>query len=225
MAEYTTNYNLEKQQPNEYINIEGLNGNLDKIDEVVSNVATRVIGVETNGVKANGGNADTVNGHTVESNVPVNAKFTDTVYVHPSSHPASMITGLPTSLPANGGNADTVDGLHATSLVRTLTLNALTTAELNSTQITYHYELDISDGSTIGLPPAFWHIKYHRHTNSIGYGAQTAIALNAGNQMYYRTSNGLIWASWARVYDTGMILKSTAVPSSLADGAIWLQYE
>lgn len=29
---------------------------------------------------ANGGNADTVNGHSVESNVPSNAKFTDTVY-------------------------------------------------------------------------------------------------------------------------------------------------
>ena len=29
---------------------------------------------------ANGGNADTVNNHTVESNVPVDAKFTDTVY-------------------------------------------------------------------------------------------------------------------------------------------------
>jgi hypothetical protein len=52
-------------------------------------------------------------------------------YTHPSTHPASMITGLstvatsgkyidlsgkptiPTSLPANGGNADTVDGKHA----------------------------------------------------------------------------------------------------------------
>lgn len=29
---------------------------------------------------ADGGNADTVNGHTVESDVPANAKFTDTVY-------------------------------------------------------------------------------------------------------------------------------------------------
>lgn len=45
---------------------------------------------------ANGGNASTVNGHTVNSNVPVNAKFTDTVYTHPSTHPASMITGLAT---------------------------------------------------------------------------------------------------------------------------------
>lgn len=33
-------------------------------------------------------------------------------YTHPSTHPASMITGLPTSLPANGGNADTVDNYH-----------------------------------------------------------------------------------------------------------------
>lgn len=38
----------------------------------------------------------TINGHTVESDVPTNAKFTDTVYSHPSTHPASMITGLAT---------------------------------------------------------------------------------------------------------------------------------
>lgn len=40
---------------------------------------------------ANGGNADTVNGHTVESDVPPNAKFTDTVYTHPATHPPSII--------------------------------------------------------------------------------------------------------------------------------------
>lgn len=33
---------------------------------------------------ANGGNADTVGGHTVGINVPANAKFTDTIYTHPS---------------------------------------------------------------------------------------------------------------------------------------------
>ena len=31
-------------------------------------------------IPADGGNAETVNGHTVESNVPANAKFTDTIY-------------------------------------------------------------------------------------------------------------------------------------------------
>lgn len=34
---------------------------------------------------ANGGNAATVNSHTVESDVPADAKFTDTVYIHPTS--------------------------------------------------------------------------------------------------------------------------------------------
>lgn len=33
---------------------------------------------------ANGGNSNTVNGHTVNSDVPANAKFTDTTYSHPS---------------------------------------------------------------------------------------------------------------------------------------------
>lgn len=51
---------------------------------------------------ANGGNASTVNGHTVNIDVPANAKFTDTVYTHPSTHPASMITGLATV--ATSGN-------------------------------------------------------------------------------------------------------------------------
>ena len=42
------------------------------------------------------GNAAKVNNLTVETAVPANAKFTDTVYNHPTTHPASMITGLAT---------------------------------------------------------------------------------------------------------------------------------
>ena len=37
-----------------------------------------------------------VNNKTIEASVPANAKFTDTVYTHPATHPASMITGLST---------------------------------------------------------------------------------------------------------------------------------
>lgn len=37
-----------------------------------------------------------INGYTIGASVPANAKFTDTVYTHPSTHPASMITGLST---------------------------------------------------------------------------------------------------------------------------------
>ena len=63
--------------------------------------------------------------YTLNTSVPADAKFTDTIYTHPSTHAASMITGLadvaisgtyadltgvPESLPADGGNADTVSG-------------------------------------------------------------------------------------------------------------------
>ena len=37
-------------------------------------------------------NAEKVNGFTVETNVPANAEFTDTVYTHPTKHPADIIT-------------------------------------------------------------------------------------------------------------------------------------
>lgn len=39
----------------------------------------------TNARPANGGNAETVNGHTVGADVPSVAKFTDTVYIHPTT--------------------------------------------------------------------------------------------------------------------------------------------
>lgn len=52
---------------------------------------------------ADGGNAATVNGHTVNSDVPANAKFTDTVYTHPAY---TAQTGAPTAnqTPAFGGS-------------------------------------------------------------------------------------------------------------------------
>lgn len=46
-------------------------------------------------MSTNGGDASTINGHTVEIDVPEGAVFTDTMYVHPETHPASMITELP----------------------------------------------------------------------------------------------------------------------------------
>ena len=71
---------------------------------------------------ANGGNSLTVNGHTVNSDVPYDAVFTDTVYndAHIISalegksgightHSRSEITDFPSALPANGGNANTAN--------------------------------------------------------------------------------------------------------------------
>lgn len=66
-----------------------------KLDSAEKGVANGVAGLDATGkvpteqlpagLPANGGNAETVNGHTVESNVPANAKFTDTVYNHPTT--------------------------------------------------------------------------------------------------------------------------------------------
>lgn len=46
-----------------------------------------------------------VNGYTIGASVPANAKFTDTVYTHPATHPASMITGL-AAVATSGSYAD-----------------------------------------------------------------------------------------------------------------------
>lgn len=56
---------------------------------------------------ANGGNSDTVNGHTVNSDVPENAKFTDTVY---DLTQYAKITDIPSIKVNSAANADTVGG-------------------------------------------------------------------------------------------------------------------
>lgn len=48
---------------------------------------------------ANGGNSSTVNGHTVDANVPSDAEFTDTIYVHPTGDGNEHV-------PANGTEND-----------------------------------------------------------------------------------------------------------------------
>lgn len=52
--------------------------------------------------------APTFNGYTISASVPANAKFTDTVYTHPSTHTASMITGL-AAVATSGSYADLSD--------------------------------------------------------------------------------------------------------------------
>ena len=73
-------------------------------------------------------NAAKVNGLTVETAVPKNAKFTDTIYTHPATHPASMITGLATVAKSGSYNdltnkptIPTLDGYAKTSVANTWT--------------------------------------------------------------------------------------------------------
>lgn len=65
---------------------------------------------------ANGGNASTVNGHTVESNVPSGAKFTDTTYTSKSAVPGGtdvslVTTGEKATWNAKTSNAGTITGI------------------------------------------------------------------------------------------------------------------
>ena len=67
---YTPNLSLKKPEYWELADIEDINENMDVLDEEVKNKADKT---------------------QVLTNVPVGAKFTDTIYAHPSSHSADMI--------------------------------------------------------------------------------------------------------------------------------------
>lgn len=67
---------------------------------------------------ADGGDAETVNGHTVESDVPANAKFTDTTYSEANtSSPGLMSAAMVSKLNgiAAGANKTTVDAALSTT--------------------------------------------------------------------------------------------------------------
>lgn len=68
-----------------------------------------------------------INGFTLESSVPTNAKFTDTVYTHPETHPASMITGL-ASVATSGSYNDLTDK-------PTIPASSTVDSELSSTSV------------------------------------------------------------------------------------------
>lgn len=267
MAEYTSNYKLEKQQPNEYIKIEGLNGNFDKIDSALGNTAkfgkaggtSTVIAlsgailedgicktfiVSTN----NNGSSTTINGKplykpgtTTAPNlvagkavtvwydtsddcfycgdiIPEDARFTDTVYTHPDTHPYSMITGAPTSLPANGGNASTVGGKSASDFL------AKTGGTLTGKLIVNSASAEDVSGSgspnleVQGTGGGASFMSFHRP------GAFAAnFGLNKNNQ--FAVGGWSMGAFSYPIYHQGNIIKSTSAPSNLADGSIWLMYE
>lgn len=71
--------------------------------------------------------APTYNGFTLESSVPANAKFTDTIYTHPATHPASMITGL-ASVATSGSYNDLTDK-------PTIPASSTVDSELSSTSV------------------------------------------------------------------------------------------
>lgn len=104
-----------------YITFENLNSFATKLADKITEKFAKKSDIPTS-LPANGGNADTVSGHTVETNVPAGAVFTDTkewskIDGKPSTfapathlHTKSQISDFPSSMPANGGDSSTVNG-------------------------------------------------------------------------------------------------------------------
>lgn len=65
---YTTNLNLKKPDYTDPVDIEDINDNMDIVDTTLNNKADK-----------------TYVDNKVKTDVPLNAKFTDTVYVHPTT--------------------------------------------------------------------------------------------------------------------------------------------
>lgn len=111
---------------------------------------------------ANGGNASTVNGHTVNSDVPADAKFTDTVYTHPNS---GVTAGTYKSVTVNaqghvttGTNPTTLSGYGITDAkiangVITLGANSITPLTSHQSLANYYTKSEVN--SQISSIPKF----------------------------------------------------------------------
>ena len=105
-------------------------------------------------------NASKVNNLTVETAVPKNAKFTDTVYTHPSTHPASMITGLSTVATSGSYN----DLTNKPTIPSAYTLPNATSSTLGGVKI----------GSNISVAGGTISITKSNVTSALGYTPPTS---------------------------------------------------
>jgi hypothetical protein len=107
-------------------------------------------------------NAQTVNHHTILSDVPADAVFTDTVYTHPAEHAISVITGLQTALngkePATTVMTDLASTTYtiATAATKTEyvlgTITALTISAYPAGSYEFFVSFTADTGITVSLP-------------------------------------------------------------------------
>ena len=144
--------------------------------------------------------------YTLGKSVPSDAKFTDTVYYHPSTHPASMITGLATVATSGSytdlsdrptlGSAASKDVRNSTTLGTIGWTNNATSAEVVPTINTLAYWNGAFNGTTSNLAycakgafgsivtknagdyAAAGHTHYYAGSSSVGGAATSANKLN-----------------------------------------------
>lgn len=144
--------------------------------------------------------------YTLGKSVPSDAKFTDTVYYHPSTHPASMITGLSTVATSGSytdlsdrptlGSAASKDVRNSTTLGTIGWTNNATSAEVVPTINTLAYWNGAFNGTSSNLAycakgafgsivtknagdyAAAEHTHYYAGSSSVGGAATSANKLN-----------------------------------------------
>lgn len=114
---------------------------------------------------------------------------------------------------ADGGNADTVGGKHEWQLVTYLgeikDINIVKDA--NYPGAPYEGVINDTMADEIGLPHAYWHIKFYRHAHNNGHGFQEVKPLNSSTEVpRYRGSSGTKWSAWK----TGFIPIDGSTPMS-----------
>jgi len=198
MAEYTKNYNLEKQQGNDNISIEGLNENFDKIDTALGNSAKFE--------KASGtGTAIILNGITLEDGASktfivaadnngaattINGKK---LYKSGTTTVPSLIAGKAVTVwysQANdcfyakeGGDTDTLGGKSADTFVEK-TIDLPNNTDLNTVIKSGFYRIG---GSPVNAPfGAAW----SQMIVSRGLGTVSQVVISYSNgKMYFRSGN------------------------------------
>ena len=142
----------------------------------------------------------------VLTNVPANAVFTDTKYTHPTTHPYSMITGTPTSLPANGGHA-----LSATHLLGddTRAVNSAPSVYMNGGSrfvARAGWQTEFKYKTAIDSPPlsgTYVYLQTHTPWSDPSGGYPIQIAYGNGIPCWRVGVSTTAWSAWQKVSDGG----------------------
>lgn len=146
---------------------------------------------------ANGGNSSTVNGHTVNSDVPSGAKFTDTVYTHPTTSGNKHIPsgGSSGQILRWGGDGSAEWGDEAQIPLADAATNGLITAK----QFANLRDLINTNVSTMGtkLPSSYGRIlRLSSPINGTGNDAYALGVDTNGSLFTYFGNNGAKNAAW-----------------------------
>jgi hypothetical protein len=203
MAEYTENFNLEKQKGNDYVRIEGLNGNFDIIDSEIKKVSDNKVGKEAGKVLSS--NDYTTAEKTKLSGIAENANN----YVHPTTHSPAIIAQDSNSRFVSDVEKATWNG-KASSVNAFFTGTALFDRTGGKNDYTNG---NIQLRTTDNTPPL---IGFHR-------AGVTAVALyESGCRLYTTASSD---ATPRKVLQDNDFIFQTTVPTSLASGVLCFVYE